>query len=68
MPTSSSSFFQELNPAPADNLTVSEQVLAAMTTQFGPVLDVFIATLPTSDPHVLGKPWWNGESFSLSQG
>lgn len=28
----------------------------------------FIATLPTSDPHTSGSPWWNGESFSISQG
>jgi hypothetical protein len=27
-----------------------------------------IASLPTTNPHVVGLPWWNGESLSISQG
>lgn len=28
----------------------------------------YLATLPTSDPHVLNEPWNNGGTLSISQG
>jgi hypothetical protein len=57
----------DASTAAAGAATVTS-LLSTISTTFSGAMLAFIATLPTTDPHASGQPWWNGESFSISQG
>jgi hypothetical protein len=48
--------------------TAAAAAVASIPSSITTSMLTFIATLPTTDPHASGLPWWNGESFSISQG